>query len=578
MSQSPPDLLIRGGSVVDGTGAPAFRADVRLRDGAIAELGPDLAPENGERVFDAAGCIVAPGFIESHTHFDGTMWWQPDLDPLPGNGVTTVVMGNCGFAVAPLPEDAAARAEVVKIFSFFEDIPEEPFFQNLPWDWSKWSEYRASLMRQVRVPANYGAFVGHIALRLAAMGMSAWERASTPAELARMQALLEDALAAGALGLSTNLMDHDGGNRPVPSLHADDRELRALLEVLGAHPGATLQVVVDTVMRMTALPSVERLARLCEGLPIRMQWAGVPTLEWQKDLGIQAPLVELHERFAREGRDFWTGFAHVPITTVASIERSLLFAQSGDYVWHEVVTAEGDEAKLRLLRDAAWRARARHSWDHEALKTSPFPQPRGVVLDNSSNGAGPVGIPLGDFADQLGVHCSDALAEWFVRNGVASTVTMPPWAKDEEMVVRLCKDPRSVGNISDAGAHGQMFCGMGYNILLFSHFVRETGALSVEEAVHVQTGKLASHFGVGDRGEIAVGKRADLTVFALGEVDLRPQRKVYDVPDGKGGHTWRWTRDPAPVRLTLVNGVPTFEDGKPTGARPGTMVAPGARS
>jgi probable F420-dependent oxidoreductase len=330
------------------------------------------------------------------------------------------------------------------------------------------------------------------------------------------------------------------------------------------------------MMRMTAVASMERLARLTTGRRVRVQWAGVPTLEWQRDLGLQRPLLELHERFAAEGRDFWTGCMHVPITTVASIEHSLLFAQSGDYVWHEVVSAKGEAAKLALLRDPDWRARARHAWDEEASKISPFPQPRGVLLDNSANDAGPVGITLGEYADRLGVHCSDALAEWFVCSGVASSVTMPPWAKDEAMVVRLLRDPRSVGNISDAGAHGQMFCGIGYNIMLFSHYVRETGVITIEEAVHAQTGKLADHFGFRDRGELRVGKRADVTVFALDEVELRPQRKTFDVPDGEGGCTWRWTRDPAPVRLTLVNGVPTFVDGKSTSARPGVMLSPRA--
>ncbi|MEE2677909.1 MAG: amidohydrolase family protein [Myxococcota bacterium] len=576
MENNAPDALIRGGTLVDGTAAPARLADVRLRRGTITEIAPSLEPQAGEHVFDAAGCFVAPGFIESHTHFDGTMWWQPDLEPLPGYGVTTVIMGNCGFALAPLPADPDARAEVVKIFSFFEDIPEAPFFENLPWDWRTWSEYKSSLTQNVHVPANYGTFAGHIALRLAVMGMQAWERAATPSEIGQMAELLDDALSAGSLGLSTNLMDHDGEDRPVPSLHADDAELRALLEVLARHPGATLQVVVDSIMRMTAVASMERLVRLVDGLAVRVQWAGVPTLQWQKDYGMQQPLAELHERFASEGRDFWTGFMHVPLTVVASVEHSLLFAQSNEFVWHEVVTEEREAGKRTLLGDPDWRARARHSWDHESLEISPFRTPRAILLDNSANGAGPVGITLGEFADQRDLHPSDALAEWLLANGLESTVTMPPWERDDAMVVRLLKDRFSVGNISDAGAHGQMFCGAGDNIVLFTHFVRETGDLTIEEAVHVQSGKLAAFFGLGDRGEIAVGKRADITVFALHEVERRPKRKTYDVPNGKGGHTWRWTRDPAPVRLTLVNGVPTFEAGKSTGARPGTMVGPNA--
>jgi N-acyl-D-aspartate/D-glutamate deacylase len=166
------------------------------------------------------------------------------------------------------------------------------------------------------------------------------------------------------------------------------------------------------------------------------------------------------------------------------------------------------------------------------------------------------------------------MAEWLLANGLQSTVHMAPFPKDEEMVVRLLKDPRSVGNISDAGAHGQMLCGGGENMLLFTHYVAETGALTLEEAVHVQTGKLAAHFGFADRGVLAAGMRADVTVFHPDEIRRREMKKVFDVPDGKGGHIWRWTRDFAPVRLTLVNGEATFENGAPTGARPGAFVRP----
>ena len=574
MEDPAPDRLIRGGTVVDGTGAPPVRADVRVRDGRIAEIAPNLEARQGEKVLDASGCYVTPGLIESHTHFDGTMWWQPDLDPLPGCGVSTVVMGNCGFAIAPLHDDPEVRAQVVKIFSFFEDIPEAPFFENLPWDWRKWSEYRSSMQQGVSVPTNYGAFVGHIALRLAVMGMDAWQRAATPEEREQIAALLDDALGAGALGMSTNLMDHDGEDRPVPSLHADDEEFAALFDVMARHPGATVQVVVDSIMRMTATTQMQRLAYLAQGRELRLQWAGVPTLKWQKDYGLQQPLAELHQRFGEEGRDFWTGYAHVPITVTASVRQSLLFAQTNDYVWHEVVTAESDEAKLALLADPDWRERARHSWDHESLETGFFRNPGPMLLDNSANDAGPLGITLGEYAETLGVHPSDALAQWFIENGLDSTVTMPPWEKDDEMVVRLTRDPRAVGNINDSGAHGQLFCGAGDNLLLYTHYVRDEGSLSIEEAVHSQTGKLAAHFGFTDRGVLEVGKRADVTVFALDEIERREKYKTWDVPDGKGGHTWRWTRDPAPVRITLVNGVATFEDGQPTGARPGDIVTP----
>ncbi|MDP4651596.1 MAG: amidohydrolase family protein [Haliea sp.] len=569
--------LIRNGTVIDGTGAAGFAADVRVHDGVIAEVAAGLAPAADETVVDATGCIVSPGFIESHTHFDGAMWWDDKLDPLPGYGVTSLVMGNCGFSVAPVSDDEAARREVVGIFSFFEDIPEQPFFDSLPWDWRSWPEYRDSMVKNVKLPANYAAFCGHIALRLAVMGLDAWDRAATPAEVDKMCFLLDEALAAGALGMSTNLFDHDGQDRPVPSLQADDHELQSLMAVISRHPGATLQVIVDTFRNMTAPDTMRRIARLSDGMPLRVQWAGLPTLVFQRDMmGIQAPLVELHEQFKREGRDFWTGYAHIAVTSTLSVQSSLIFAQSNDYVWHEVVTAEGDEAKEAVLRDPSWRERARESWDTKAFEFSPFPAGRAghLLLMNTDNGVGPTHLTLGEYQEQIGApHPSDAMAEWLLANGLQSTVTMPPFECDRDMVLSLMRDPYTVGNISDAAAHGQMLCGGGENIKLFTDFVR-CGELTVEEAVHIQTGKLASHFGFHDRGVIAAGKRADLTIFHLDEVQERDMKRVFDVPDGKGGFTWRWSRDAAPMRMTMVNGEVTFDGQQSTSARPGKMLQP----
>ena len=575
MKDSSGSLLIRGGCVVDGSGAPRFDADVRVRNGRIAEVGPGLVAEGGEELFDATGCFVTPGFIETHTHYDGAMWWQPELDPLPGYGVTSIVMGNCGFSLAPAPEQQEAREEVVKIFSFFEDIPEKPFFSELPWDWSLWSEYQQSLSSRLELPVNYGAFCGHIAIRLAVMGMDAWDRAATGEEIERMAAHLEDALSAGALGLSSNLFDHDGQDRPVPTLLADDVELEALIDVLARHPGAMLQVIVDLFRDMDCVESTERLARLCRGKSVRVQYGGVPTLSYHRSIGLTDRMLALHEKLGEEGLDFWTGFAHVPITGTLSVVHALVFAQSNEYVWNEVVELSSHEAKAELMRDPDWRARARRSWDEKAFAFSAFAPGRAetMMLQNSENDVGPIGLCLGEYARQLGgVHCSDAMAEWILANGIESTVTMPPWDQEDDLVLQLIRDPRGAGNISDAGAHGQMLCGPGQNIQLLTRFARERGDLSVEEAVHALSGKLARHFSLRDRGQIRVGLRADLAVFHLEEIEERPLEKAHDVPDGEGGFTWRWTRAAAPMRLTLVNGMATFRDGKPTRARPGQMV------
>ncbi|KPF92954.1 amidohydrolase [Novosphingobium sp. AAP83] len=566
------DILIKNGTVVDGTGAPAYAADVRLRGGLIAEVGPNLSPD-GERIFDATGCQVTPGFIESHTHYDGTMWWQPDLDPLPGYGATTMIMGNCGFSPAPLHRYMPAQREMIGIFSFFEDIPEGPFMDNLPWDWNTWSEYRASVERNVKSPLNFAAYVGHIAIRLAAMGVEAWDREATPEEIAKMAELLDDALAAGALGMSDNMHDHDGQNRPVPSLKANDAEFEALFDVMERYPNCCYQVIVDTFMRMTGPANLERLSKLLAGRPIKVQIAGaIPTLEFQKPI---LPAMQESVRKMREaGVDVWPGFAHVSPTSTLSLIKSLIFAQSNDYVWHEVVLEDDHHKKAALLADPAWRARARESWDTQAWDHSPLKNPQELFLLDSENGTGPVGITLKDYADSLGLHRSDAMAEWIIRNGVKSTVHMAPFPKDEELTLELMNDPRTVGNISDAGAHLQMLCGGGENALLLTQYVREEKKLSLEQAIHVMTGKLAGHFNLNDRGVIAVGKRADIAVFNMDEIQRREMVKAHDVPDGKGGTTWRFTRAAMPTRLTLVNGEPTFENGAFTGAMPGKFLSP----
>ena len=567
--------FIQGGTVVDGTGAPAYTANVRIEDGVIAAIGVDVSAQVGDEVIDAAGCYVAPGFIETHTHFDANMWWQPDLDPLPGYGVTTTILGNCGFTAAPVSDDEAVRLEMVNIFSFFEDIPVAPFLDHLPWDWRTWPEYKESMTSKVKVPANYAAFVGHLAIRLVVMGLEAWERAATQEEIQKMCAMLDEALAAGALGMSSNLLDHDGQDRPVPTMLATDEEWEALFDVLAKYPGATLQVIVDTFMRKTAAESVERIDRLIGDRPIRAQVAGMaPTLTFQKD--IEEKVGPLRRRLAAEKRDIRAGFAHVPPTSVISIKKSLIFAQSNDYVWHEVVLAETEEEKLRILQDEDWRARARISWDEKVWKHSPFANPQSLLLINSENGVGPVDISLEQYANDRGLHPSDAMADWLILNSVHSTVHMAPFPQDEEMVVELIKDPWSVPNISDAGAHGQMLCGGGENIRLLTYYCREKGWITVEEAVHAQTGKLADFFGLHDLGKLQVGKRADITVFNMDEIERRPMKKAFDVPDENGGTTWRFTRDPAPVRVTMVNGEVTFAGGVATGAAPGQMLAPSA--
>lgn len=566
-------ILIQGGTVVDGTASAGYLADVRVAGGKIIEIGKDLSAGQGERVIDATDCYVSPGFIETHNHWDGAVWWSPNLDPLPGYGGTTSINGNCGFSLAPAPQTEEDKQDVINIFNFFEDIPEPPMRDIVPWDWRKWSEYKASMESKVRLPLNFCSFCGHIPMRLSVMGQDAWSRAATAAEIAQMCELLDDALAAGAMGLSSNYLDWDKYDRPLPSQLADDAEFDALLNVLARYPQATFQVIVDYFMRMSGSESLERLGRLAKKAGVRMQWAGLPTLSYQKSMEPRAR--ELHEQFKAEGLPFFTAFNVLSPTSVVNFGRSLVFAQNGNPVWQEVINAETWEAKKALLADEQWLARARKGWDN-AYAHSNFHDPAALTLRESESGYGPIGVTLADYMSEAGIsHASDALASWVLNNGAESVLLKRMMNKEEEVLEYLLNDSNSLANVSDAGAHGKMFCGAGYTAWLLTDYVRDREVISIEQAVHMLTGRLADFFGLHDRGVIEVGKAADITVFNLDEIEMRPERKTWDVWDGTGGRTYRYTRDPAPMRLTLVNGEPTFDRGEFTGRYPGAFIGPG---
>jgi len=556
------DILVRGGTVVDGTGAPPFAADVRVRGGLIAEVGPGLAPE-GEPVVDADGAFVIPGIIDTHTHLDGAMWWNPALDPLPSYGNTAMVFGNCGNSIAPLA--GAQRDEIVDLLCFLEDLPLEAFHREIPWGWERWPEYAQALAGQPTT-VHVGGYLGHLALRTFVMGPDAWQRPATAHEVAYTAAILDEGLRAGAMGLSVNHFDRDRRLRLVPGFFADDDEYRTLFSVVARHRPATVQVITRFNDPEHDIEDGERFGRLCREAGVRGQWPGMPMNVRDDD---RRPLVwEAHRRMQAGGSDFWPVVAFKPLAPFFGFERSIVFQRVP--AWNEVLNGP-DDAKLRTLADPAWRDRARTDWDNRPHSTqSRIDRPHEMLLAESETGAGPVDLSLTDYAARRGLHISDALAEWVLANGVRSIMVGTPEKLSEPDIVAAIREPRTLANVNDSGAHLQLFSGAGEHMYLLTHYVREAGLLSVEAAVHALTGRTAAFFGLSDRGVVAPGKVGDLAVFALDEIELRREERRYDVPHG----TWRFTRPPAGFRATVVAGTPTWLDGHDTGTRPGTVLRP----
>ena len=477
------DVIIRGGTVVDGTGAPGFEADVRVRDGVIAEVAPGLVAD-GETEIDAGGAVVSPGIIDNHTHLDGAMWWDTGLDPLPASGNTSMVFGNCGNSIAPLAGDQ--RDEIVDLLCFLEDLPLEAFHRLVPWSWERWPEYVDALASQPTT-VHAGGFVGHLALRTYVMGEAAWERAATPEETARMCEVLDEGLAVGALGLSLNMFDRDRRLRLVPGHFADDDELLALFGVVARHRPATVQAITRFNDRDHDIADAERLARLLAATGVRGQWPGIPMNA--RDADHRPAVWEAHHRIQASGADLWPAVAFKPLAPFFSFERSIVFQRVP--AWNEWVNGPAED-KLATLADSAWRERARTDWDNRTRSSlSRLDRPHEMVLAQSETGAGPLDVSLADYAEQRRLHISDALAEWVLANGVGSLMVGLPETLDEGDMVRALGEPRTLPNINDSGAHQQLFAAAGEHVYLLTHYVRDTGQLSIEHAVHCLTGRPA---------------------------------------------------------------------------------------
>ncbi|MDI9979611.1 amidohydrolase family protein [Rhodococcus sp. IEGM 1307] len=555
------DLLVRGGTLIDGTGGPQRRADVRVRDGIVAEIGPDLA-RDGEQEVDASGAIVTPGFIDGHTHYDPSLFWDPSCDPMPQHGVTTVLFGNCSLSLAPVRQ--SDRASLSETFAVIEEIPELGFSDHIPWDWESYPEYIAS-MGSRGFGVNVAGLVGLSALRLFVIGKEAWERPSTPEERQQMAALLDDALRAGASGFSTSYFDRGADGRLVPSAMADDTELEALLAVTGAHRGH-FEVLSQMMDHPVSMDQLERCARLCGAADVAMTWNGF--IDWDKDPSIIDGYLGLARRLQAEGLRAYPTISPHPQEFMANWQGGMGFISVP--AWNELLQAADEATQGRMLADPAWRERAAADWDRIPKTTFPHHDLDRVRIETVER---PdleqfVGESFGSWAKNHGGHPSDALADWLQLNDLHPGLAYTTGNANHERIGAFLNDPATVVSASDAGAHIISHCNTGDTTLLLTRYVRDRGDLPLEKAIAEMTSRPADLYGFADIGRLEVGKRGDLTVFELDALTFGRPEAVFDFP----GDAKRYRRPAGGYRVTAVNGVPTQIDGKATDNLPGEWL------
>jgi N-acyl-D-amino-acid deacylase len=548
------DVIVKNGLVVDGSGGPGFRGDVAVKDGRIAAVGQGLG--EARTVVDAGGRVIAPGFIDPHTHFDVQLLWDGAARPALEHGITCVVPGNCSLSLAPLK--ATDRHRLIGMFQQIEEMPPEAFTTAFEWTWEDFAGYREALEKDLSI--NVAPLVGHSVIRLWVMGAAAQERAATPDEIKAMQDLLRECLEAGAIGLSTSFVDMDENGRPVPSRFAQFEELDALSAVLGEY-GRMLQCVPEFYATDITIARIDQLAELSLKHDIPTTFSPLFDTLAVPDNAERA-IARVEEQFARGAR-VWPQMQTRPIDISFSLLRPSLFLARLPR-WVRILRQPLAE-RLAALADPETVAKMVADAGPDGGEAM-----MGRLVARGGDACPPelVGKTLSEIAKARGEAPALALINLSLENGLdVAFLSANQGHQSTERIGPMLANPLVHIGASDGGAHLASFSTYGDTGYLFSEFVRKAGALSLEQAVAKITGETADIWGLKDRGRLAPGLAADIVVFDPDTIARGEEEPAFDMP----GDGMRYVRGARGIDTVLVNGEVAYAGGAYTASRSGVV-------
>ncbi|HEY4375045.1 MAG TPA: amidohydrolase family protein [Burkholderiales bacterium] len=552
------DLIIRNALLYDGTGAPPYRADVAVAGGKIAAVGGNLG--EAKEILDAAGLALMPGIIDNHTHYDAQITWDPNVNPSPALGVTTAIIGNCGFTIAPCrPAD---RELIMRNLTQVEGMSLDVLRQGIRWDFESIPEYLDMLQEQ-KAAVNIAAFAGHSSIRTYVMGADAPKRQATEDEIRQMKRLLLEAMAAGAIGFATSTSPaHNGeGGVPMPSRLADDEELRTLVASLKE---AGHGVFMLTKGGHTKIEFLEELAE-ASGRPV------VIAALLHNKTNPQAVFADLEKIGAANtrGHKLAGAVSCCPLTMDFTLHSP--YPVEGMNAWKPALGLKGDAFKTKL-REKAFRDAMRAEIAAPAvfrLFNGEWDEVQVVEVADAKHAAYEQRT-VADLAREAGEDPLDFMFDLALDEDLNTVFTATLLNSDEEAVGRMLNDPHSLVSLSDAGAHLTFFNDAGFGLHLLGHWSRDLGKMTMEAAVHQLTAKTAELFGLKARGRVAPGFSADLLLFDPATVGRGPKHRVFDLPGGAP----RLHTDAAGVRGVWVNGVRVADEKglRKDAGRPGVLI------